>query len=184
MKVHYDLTSGEIKGFYPVDIEYAVIPEPTIEIDEATHMDCINNPGKRRVDLTALQIAVYDPAPTLTEVVAAKLAELKASRNAAESATPFAYDGSQFDYDALSRERINAAVSAATIAAVSGTATTAVICEWTLYDNSKRQMTVGDWLAFRAAEVARSAECHSRYNTLKAQVEAATTAADVNAVAW
>lgn len=125
-----------------------------------------------------------DNVSTLAEVAAAKLAELKSSRNTAESATPFVFDGSQFDYDSLSRERINAAVSAATIAAVSGTATTAVICEWILYDNSKRQMTVGDWLAFRQAEVERSAECHARYNTLKAQVEAATTAAEVNAVSW
>ncbi|MBP2662729.1 MAG: hypothetical protein H6Q71_677 [Firmicutes bacterium] len=52
IKVNYDATSGEIKGFYPDDINYASIPEPYIEIDAETHADCINNPGNRIVDVT------------------------------------------------------------------------------------------------------------------------------------
>lgn len=179
INVNYAAITGEIKGFYPDDIGYPSIPEPTIEIDAATHQGCINNPGRRRVDLNTLQIVEYNPVPTLSETQAAKLAELKSARNAAESATPFVYDGSSFDYDALSRERINAAVSGATIAVVSGTATSTVVDEWTLADNSKRNMTIADWLAFRQAEITRRGTYRTTYNTLKAQVEALVTEVSV-----
>lgn len=118
----------------------------------------------------------------LEQIKTNKLASLKFSRNASESDTPFIYDGSNFDYDILSRERINAAVAAATIAALSGMAASTVLCEWTLSDNTKRQMTIGDWLSFKQAEVVRSAACHSNYNTLKAQVEAATTIDEIKEV--
>lgn len=127
------------------------------------------------------------PAPepiSLEEAQACRVVELKTCRNNAEAATPFVYDGSSFDYDALSRERINAAVSAATIAALSGVATSTVICEWTLADNTTRDMTIADWLAFRQAEIARSSACHSKYNTLKEQVGAATTVEEINAINW
>jgi len=132
----------------------------------------------------------------LAGVMAAKIDELKAARNAAEAATPFVYDGSNFDYDSLSRERIDAAVSAATIAAVSGTATSAVLATWVLADNTSREMTVADWLAFRQAEVSRSAICHATYNTLKERVEAlaaeviagtkteAAAITAINAIVW
>lgn len=61
IKVNYDATTDEIKGFYPEDIAYASIPEPYIEIDEASHQDCINNQGNRKVDVTALKIVEYTP---------------------------------------------------------------------------------------------------------------------------
>lgn len=108
--------------------------------------------------------------PTLADVAGGKVAELKNARNEAEAATPFNYDGSNFDYDSLSRERINAAVSASTIAALSGTATSTIVATWTLADNTTHDMTIADWLAFRQAEVARSADCHASYNAKKATV--------------
>lgn len=61
IKVNYDTTTGEIKGFYPVDIAYTSIPEPYIEIDESAYRDCINNQGNRKVDITALKIVEYMP---------------------------------------------------------------------------------------------------------------------------
>ena len=197
IKAHYDVT-GAILGYYPDGIAYPSIPDPNIEIDAATHMDCINNPGKRRVDLATLQVVAYEPVLTLPEVQMAKIAELKSSRNAAESASPFVYDGSSFDYDSLSRERINAAISGATIAAISGVAINTVVAEWTLQDNTKRNMTIADWLAFRQAEITRSGSCHTHYNALKSDIEAiveetATTPPTkteaeaivaINAIAW
>ena len=198
IKVNYNAETGEIKGYYPEAVGYPSIPEPFIEIDEAVHQDCINNPGFRRVDLATLQIVAYEPVPTLAEVVAAKLSSLKSARNTAEAATPFVYDGSSFDYDSLSRERINAAISGATIAAISGVAIDTVVAEWTLADNTKRNMTIADWLAFRQAEITRSGSCHTHYNALKEDIEAiiAETAATpptkteaeaivaINAIAW
>ena len=69
IKVNYDSTTGEIKGFYPNFIDYETIPEPNIEIDETTHQDCINNQGLRRVDLKTLKIVEYTPpGPTLSEL--------------------------------------------------------------------------------------------------------------------
>lgn len=129
-------------------------------------------------------IAPINEPISIEECKANRIMELKVCRNNAESATPFVYDGSGFDYDSLSRERIDAAVSASTIAALAGTATNTVVATWTLADNTTRDMTIGDWLAFRQAEVARSAACHSKYNTLKTRVTASTTVEEVNAINW
>ena len=72
IKVNYDAATGEIKGFYPDFIDYSSIPEPYIIINEATHQDCIDNPGLRRVDLDTKQIGVYTPpGPTAAESIAA-----------------------------------------------------------------------------------------------------------------
>ncbi|MDR7865174.1 MAG: hypothetical protein RIN56_00070 [Sporomusaceae bacterium] len=67
VKVHHD-SSGNILGFYPDGVGYASIPEPFIDIDDATHADCIANPGRRRVDVAAGQIVAYTPpGPTPEE---------------------------------------------------------------------------------------------------------------------
>lgn len=113
----------------------------------------------------------YTEEQTVDSTSTAKITELKTARNKAEAATPFTYDSSKFDYDSLSRERINAVVSASIIAAQSGTATSTVLATWTLYDNTTRDMTIADWMAFHQAEVARSSECHATYRTLKSQIE-------------
>lgn len=69
IKVNYD-TDGNILGFYPDDIGYATIPEPYIEIDKATHQDCIQNPGLRRVDIATQKIVEYTrPEPTAKELL-------------------------------------------------------------------------------------------------------------------
>lgn len=34
VKVHYDTTTKIVKGFYPENVEYSTIPEPTIELLE------------------------------------------------------------------------------------------------------------------------------------------------------
>lgn len=84
IKVNYDAKTGAINGYYPDNVPYKNIPAPTIEIDTAAHKDCISNPGRRRVDLTTLQIAEYTlPGPAIEDIRAAKLAELDASAAAA-----------------------------------------------------------------------------------------------------
>ena len=72
VKVNFDSTTGEIIGFYPEDINYKDIPEPFLEVDSATHIDCINNQGKRVVDLVSLKIVEYSPLTTLPMVKVAK----------------------------------------------------------------------------------------------------------------
>ena len=56
VKVNYNVTTGEIIGFYPDAIDYSVVPTPYIEIDEASHIDCIGNPGLRIVDIVNKKI--------------------------------------------------------------------------------------------------------------------------------
>ena len=124
--------------------------------------------------------------PTPEEAAAAKKNAIKAKRDEMEAATPFVYAGSSFDYDGLSRERINAAVSASVIAALGGTDTATVVATWTLYDNTTRDMTIADWLAFRQAEVVRSGGYHETARMLKAAVDAAlangATAEEIDAL--
>lgn len=77
VKVNYNKTTGDILGYYPDNIGYASIPEPYIEIDEATHLDCINNQGKRKVDLTTLKIIECEATTaTLDELKTSKLSEI------------------------------------------------------------------------------------------------------------
>ena len=74
IKVNYDATTGEIKGFYPDDIGYASIPEPYVEIDETTHQDCVNHQGLRKVDVATQKIVEYVPEiaePTREKKIAA-----------------------------------------------------------------------------------------------------------------
>jgi hypothetical protein len=81
VKVNYDLSTGQILGFYPKTIAYKKIPEPTIEITDDQHLDCINNPGMRKVDIDAntFQIAPCAlPEPTSDEL----LSIIRAKRNA------------------------------------------------------------------------------------------------------
>lgn len=114
IKVNYDEKTGEILGFYPNFIQYANIPEPTIEINETTHQDCIQNPGLRRVDLSALKIVEHNP--TTVEVEIMKLASLDAEYQpqfaalaqalglATLAANQTTIDGVKEDYAALTAE--------------------------------------------------------------------------------
>lgn len=60
IKVNYDATTGEIKGFYPDDIGYANIPTPHIEIGKTAHQDCMNYQGLRKVDIATQKIVVCE----------------------------------------------------------------------------------------------------------------------------
>ena len=61
IKVNYNSETGKILGFYSDEIEYQSIPEPYIEIDYEQHNDCINNQGKRKVDLETKKIISFEP---------------------------------------------------------------------------------------------------------------------------
>lgn len=67
-KLNYYSANGKIVTFFPNDIAYIEIPNSCIEIDRETWQDCIANPGRRKVDLTTLQIIECESeAPTLTK---------------------------------------------------------------------------------------------------------------------
>ena len=68
IKVHYDVQTGKILGFYPDFISYQSIPEPTIEIDDETHRMCIE--GNVKIDLVTMRIVDHEQVPTSDEIKA------------------------------------------------------------------------------------------------------------------
>lgn len=178
---HYNPTTGQYLGASEADIcpitQEPLIPAfATTEAPPAVGENQYNAWENGAWTTKDEEQPVAEPEPTPEEAAVAKKEAINAARNRREAASPFTYDNSNFDYDSLSRERINAAVSAATIAALSGMAASTAVCTWTLADNTTRDMTIADWLAFRQAEVMRSGALHETARTLKAAVDAALAA--------
>ena len=122
--------------------------------------------------------------PTLDETKVQRKEYVKQRRNQEESRSPFEYDASLFDYDPLSRERINSAVLGSTIAAISGVEPNTVVAEWRLWDNTTRDMTIADWMGFKQAEITRSSECFAIAAGLKNDIDTAPDIPAVNAIDW
>lgn len=113
--------------------------------------------------------------PALEVIKAAKIAELKAQRDAKE-VEPITYQGYSFDYDSKARERINAAIIALSLQGEGAS------IDWTTADNQDVKVTVYDLRAIVAAVAVRSNALHVKYRKAKAQVEVAGSAEEVNAV--
>ena len=120
-------------------------------------------------------------APTDAELLAtakpAKIAELKAERDSKE-VEPITYNGNLYDYDDKARERINAAIIALELQGEGAT------IDWTTADNADTPVTANDLKMIIAAVAVRSNKLHTAYRIAKEKVEAATTAADVEAVTF
>ena len=114
-------------------------------------------------------------APTFEEIVAAKLSELKSTRDTLETG-PIEYQGNRYDYDDKARDRINAAIIALDITGQS--------IEWTTADNTNVTVTAQDLRNIIAAVALRSNELHVKYRSLKEQVLACTTAEEVAKIVW
>lgn len=113
--------------------------------------------------------------PTLEEIKAAKIAELKAERDSKE-VEPITYQGYSFDYDSKARERINAAIIALESAGSSATLT------WTTADNSDVKVTAADLRGVIAQVALRSDKLHTAYRKAKERVAAATTKEELDAI--
>ncbi len=113
--------------------------------------------------------------PTLQEIKAAKIAELKAERDSKE-VEPITYQGYSFDYDSKARERINAAIVALEVAGASTTLT------WTTADNQDVKVTASDLRGIIAQVAMRSDNFHTAYRRAKGKVEVATTKEEVEAI--
>ena len=114
-------------------------------------------------------------APTFEEIVAAKLSELKTTRDTLET-EPIEYNGNHYDYDDKARDRINAAIIALDISGQS--------IEWTTADNTNVAVTAQDLRNIIAAVALRSNDLHVKYRELKEQVLACTTAEEVAKIVW
>lgn len=119
------------------------------------------------------------PAPTDAELLAdaktAKIAELKAERDARE-VEPITYNGNSYDYDDKARERINAAIIALDVQGAG------VSIDWTTADNTDVKVTAQDLRRVIAVVAQRSNALHVAYRAAKDKVEQATTVAEVEAV--
>lgn len=115
------------------------------------------------------------PLPTLEEIKTAKIAELKTERDARE-VEPINYQGYSFDYDSKARDRISAAIIALDVQGADAS------IDWTTADNADTPVTANDLKMIIAAIAVRSNKLHTAYRVAKEKVEAATTAAEVEAV--
>lgn len=115
--------------------------------------------------------------PALEVIKAAKIAELKAQRDAKE-VEPIEYNGHSFDYDDKARDRINAA-----IIALDQQGADAAIA-WTTADDNDVTVTAADLRAVIATVAVRSNALHVKYRTLKQQVQECKTMEELEAIKW
>lgn len=146
------------------------------EVSKALAKNCIFIPLSISDDnLQELGVDVIhaeEPIETLRE---RKIMELKYRRDTAE-VTPIEYNGNSFDYDEKARDRISAAIIALELQGEGAT------IEWTTADNADTPVTANDLKMIIAAVAVRSNKLHTAYRAAKAQVEAASTAEEVEAV--
>lgn len=104
-----------------------------------------------------------------------KITELKYQRDIAE-VQPVEYNGNLYDYDEKARDRISAAIIALDVQGEGAK------ISWTTADNEDAVVTAQDLRAIVAAVAVRSNLLHIAYRKAKEQVEATSTAEEVEAV--
>lgn len=127
--------------------------------------------------LTELGVTVTHEEEPIENVKQRKILMLKRQRDTAE-VEPIAYNGHLYDYDSKARDRIAAAIIALELQGEGAT------IEWTTADNADTPVTANDLKMIIAAVAVRSNKLHTAYRVSKEKVEAATTAAEVEAVTF
>lgn len=125
--------------------------------------------------LAELGVTVMREEEPLENVKQHKIMELKRQRDMAEVA-PIAYNGHSFDYDDKARDRISAAIIALELQGEGAT------IDWTTADNQDVKVTANDLRMVIAAVAVRSNTLHMAYRKAREQVEATSTAEEVEAV--
>lgn len=113
---------------------------------------------------------------TLDQLKTAKLEEIRAARDAAEYGG-FVWDGSAFDSDTASQQRIIGASQLATL-------TPGFSIDWTLSDNAVRTLNAQEMNQVGMALGQHVNNQHVKGRDLRQQVEAAQTKAEVDAIVW
>lgn len=126
-------------------------------------------------DLKQLGVVVAEAEEPIENVKQRKILMLKRQRDTAE-VEPIDYNGHSFDYDDKARDRINAAIIALSLQGEGAS------IDWTTADNQDVKVTANDLRMVIAAVAVRSNKLHTAYRAAKAQVEAAGTAEEVEAV--
>ena len=113
----------------------------------------------------------------LEAVKSDKWVEVRTARDAAEHGG-FTWDGSVFDSDPESQTKIIGATQLANMNPAS------FLMDWTLQDNTVRTLTGAQMVAVGQALAVHVNAQHVLGRTLRQQIEAATTVAEVNAIHW
>lgn len=119
----------------------------------------------------------YAPKKPLNEIKAEKRAEINTARDAAEQGG-FEYMGKVFDSDQVSAQRISMAAQAMALAPDGTTIT------WTCQDNSTIDLTAQELVRLVVALATWSNACHEKATALKAKIEAAQTAEELELITW
>lgn len=127
--------------------------------------------------LAELGVTVTHEEEPIENVKQRKILMLKCQRDTAE-VEPIEYNGHSFDYDDKARDRINAAIIALSLQGEGAS------IDWTTADNQDVKVTANDLRMVIAAVAVRSNKLHTAYRAAKENVEAATTATEVEAVAF
>ena len=114
--------------------------------------------------------------PSLDEVKAQKISELKGIRDTKE-VEPIRTDKGIFDYDDKSRDRLSIARQALT-----DNGSGEIV--WTTADNQRVSMEIADFATINGAAAVRSNALHVKYNELKTRVNACESVEEVNAIVW
>jgi len=101
---------------------------------------------------------------------------IKGARSAAEFST-FEWNTHAFDCDEVSQRRIQGAVQ---LAALDDT----TVMDWTLADNSVQTFNATDLQQIGQALAAHVNACHVKARGLRAQIDAATSEAELDAITW
>lgn len=125
--------------------------------------------------LAELGVTVMREEETLEVLRQRKIAELKYQRDTAE-VQPIEYNGNLYDYDEKARDRINAAIIALELQGEGAS------IDWTTADNQDVKVTANDLRMVITAVAVRSNALHTAYRKAREQVEATSTAEEVEAV--
>lgn len=125
-------------------------------------------------ELEMLGVTITHTEEPLEVIKQRKISELKYQRDTAE-VEPIKYGEHAYDYDSKARDRISAAIIALELQGEGAT------IEWTTADNADTPVTANDLKMIIAAVAVRSNKLHTAYRIAKEKVEAATTAAEVEA---
>lgn len=119
-----------------------------------------------------------EPEPTLDELKASKIAEMKTERNLREQQI-IEYNGNTFDYDDLARERLLLGRQSLEDAGVEDAK-----LKWTCADNEITYLGIEDFKGINTVAATRSIMLHDTYNKLKVLINSCSTKEELEKVTF
>lgn len=119
-----------------------------------------------------------EPEPTLDELKASKIDEMKAERNIREQQI-VEYNGNTFDCDDLARERLLLGRQSLEDAGIEGAK-----LKWTCADNEITYLGIEDFKGINTVAAARSIMLHDTYNKLKVLINSCGTKEELEKVTF